>query len=171
MNKRFLKKDIDNFELLSKITNAYVLVNHIIKLGFNNYKLGASAMVFINNNTEYVIKIGDNMDMIPRTTSRFHKYYAKVLWRSKNKKMVVQEKVNTCHLQSKKAIKLISEKFDLDIYDLDEKYDISIYNVGMRNNKPKIIDYRNYNSKYSEYFASTPYWYGFNLEGRRFKRK
>jgi len=168
--KKFLKKDIEYFEHLSKIKDAHKLVKKIRQLGFNKSIIGASSMVFLGKDIDYVVKIGDNMDMIPRTTSRFHKYYAKILWRSKNKKITIQEKVDTTHKNSNKAIQLISKKVNLDLHKLDEFYDIRLYNVGMRNNRPKIIDYRNYTSKHSEYFATTPFWYGYNLEGRRFKK-
>lgn len=168
--KKFLKKDIEYFEHLSKIKDCYKVVKKISKLGFIKHKLGASSMVFINNNADFVIKIGDSMDMIPRKTSKFYKYYAKILWRSKNKKIIIQEKVNTNSQSCKKAINLISKKFKLDVNKLDDLYDINIYNTGMRNNKPKIIDYRNYSSKNGDFFATTPCWYGFILEGRRFKR-
>jgi len=168
--KKFLKKDIECFEHLSKIKDAHVLVKKIRQLGFNKSIIGASSMVFLGKNIDYVVKIGDNMDMIPRTTSRFHKYYAKILWRSKNKKINIQEKVDTTHKNSNKAIQLISKRVDIDFDKLDEFYDIRLYNVGMRNNRPKIIDYRNYLSKYVDHFATTPFWYGYNLEGRRFKR-
>lgn len=168
MKKRLLKADIEHFEKLSKIGNAHKLVKELRKLGFNEDHMGASTMVFLARNIDYVVKIGDNMDMIPRKTSRFHKYYARILWRSKNKKMVIQQKVNMSERSGNKAIKIISKKTKLDIFTLDDKYDIRIFNVGMRNNRPKIIDYRNYSSKGYEFFATTPCWCGLVLEGRRF---
>jgi len=161
IKKKLLKDDIKYFEELSKISSSNKVIDSI-KRKYKIISIGASALVFTKYNLDYVVKIGDSLDMIPRKTSKFHKYYAKIIWRSKNKKIIVQEKVNTSNKNTYKAIKLLSKKFNLDINTLDEKYDIRIYNVGIKNNKPKIIDYRNYST--GNDFSMSPHWYGHSLE-------
>ena len=162
--KRFLKSDIEYFEKLSKIMDSDIVIESIKRKGLRTTKTGASAMVFMSKKYNYVVKIGDSLDMVPRKSSRFHKYYAKILWRSKNKKIIVQEYVSTRSKDSERALKRIAKECNVDIYDLDETYDIRHHNVGIKNNKPKIIDYRNYSSLKSLEFATDPYWYGRNIQ-------
>lgn len=131
----------DILEELSKNKNHSEVVSYLKSIGFNKIKFGTSAMVFINYKKPYVIKIGDKLDRPPNKNSKFHKFYAKILFISKNRKILVQERVFMSDYHSELALNMLSKKLNMTTDQLTDDYDIFKYNVGILRGKPKIIDY------------------------------
>lgn len=131
----------DILEKLSKNKNHEEVVSYLKSIRFNKIKFGTSAMVFINYKKPYVIKIGDKIDRPPNRNSKFHKFYAKILFISKNRKILVQERVFMSEYHSELALNMLSKKLNMTIDQLSDDYDIFKYNVGILRGKPKIVDY------------------------------
>lgn len=158
MKKKLNNSDKIFFEVVSNVFDIYSLTN-ILKL--HNFKLitwGASCVVISKPELDYVIKLGDRIDKPPRRNSKLNKYFAKILWSSKNKKILIQEKVEIS--DDYDILIKLSNELKIKPDDLNKSYDAGVNNIGLRNNKIKIVDYRNYKShKKIKQFSSLPTWY------------
>jgi len=148
------------FENLSKEKDFDKIKLQLSVKKFYHRYTGINCFVFLNRNIDYVIKLSDHHDSIPRKNSIFYKHYAKVLYRTKNKKIILQEKVNIETTRDKqKFIDEFCKKIKINAHDLDWHYDLHSSNFGIKDDKLLIIDYRNYKYKDFSKYHNNKTWH------------
>jgi hypothetical protein len=163
------KKEEIFYEKVSKEEIFLNVVKIFYKKGFKKINTGVSCAVFLSKSKKYVIKCGINMDSAPTKRFLLHDFYAKIIYRSRNGKILIQEKVNTN--KGSKAFQKLTKEYIIrsnrsskvsisTIYqELDFKYDLRPGNCGMLRESPKFFDYRNYTS--TKILAEFPSWDGY----------
>lgn len=159
MNLDYIDKEAEEIiEFLSKEKDFYKIKHDLKEYGFLHKKSGINCFVFINNNSNYAIKLSDRHDPIPNSKSIFGKCYAKIFYISKNRKIRIQEKLKI--KENNETLDIIVKKFKMSEDDL-WKFDLHEGNVGYnKDNELKILDYRDYKRKQHRSYHNINTWYG-----------